>query len=160
ANGLQHVTSVEVDGLSVVTEVPAPTLEFSSPTYSVVDNAGTATITVTRAINTAGSVTVHYATSDGSAHAGTDYTATSGDLSFADGETTKTFSIPIPNHGQPGSPLTLNLTLSNPNGNGAVLGMPSTAVLSISSSAVVHTITYDQITAFPSTNLIDGSNEY
>jgi Ca2+-binding RTX toxin-like protein len=42
-----------------------------------------------------GAITVSYATSAGSASAGRDYTETSGTLSFAPGETSKTFSIPI-----------------------------------------------------------------
>ena len=40
-------------------------------------------------------VTVDYATSDGTATAGEDYTATSGTLTFTAGETTKTISVPI-----------------------------------------------------------------
>ena len=43
----------------------------------------------------AGSVTVNYATADGTATAGDDYTATSGTLTFAAGETVKAISIPI-----------------------------------------------------------------
>ena len=42
-----------------------------------------------------GVVTVHYATSDGTATAGSDYTATSGTLTFNDGETIKSFTVPI-----------------------------------------------------------------
>jgi ELWxxDGT repeat protein len=41
--------------------------------------------------------TVHYSTADGTATAGSDYQATSGTLTFAPGETTKT--IPVPVHG-------------------------------------------------------------
>ena len=40
-------------------------------------------------------VTVNYATADGTATAGVDYTATSGTLTFAAGETVKAISIPI-----------------------------------------------------------------
>ena len=49
-SGMQHVTTVEVDGeLNVVTQAPAASLEFSAPTFTVAANGGTATITVTRA---------------------------------------------------------------------------------------------------------------
>ena len=41
------------------------------------------------------SVTVDYATADGTAEAGEDYTATSGTLTFAAGETTKTVNVPV-----------------------------------------------------------------
>ena len=40
-------------------------------------------------------VTVDYATADGTATAGSDYTATSGTLTFAAGETAKTVSVPV-----------------------------------------------------------------
>lgn len=42
-----------------------------------------------------GTVTVDYATADGTATAGEDYTATSGTLSFASGETEKTVSVTV-----------------------------------------------------------------
>ncbi|MFN8458358.1 MAG: Calx-beta domain-containing protein [Anaerolineae bacterium] len=38
-----------------------------------------------------------YATSDGTAIAGTDYTATSGTLIFSPGQTSRTFTVPIIN---------------------------------------------------------------
>ena len=46
----------------------APTLQWSSATYSVNENAGSATLTVTRAGNTAAQAVVHYSTSDGTAN--------------------------------------------------------------------------------------------
>ena len=65
----------------------AAQLAFSSATYTTNQAFGTATITVSRTQSSAGPVSVHYATSNGSALAGTDYTATSGTLNFADGQT-------------------------------------------------------------------------
>ncbi len=50
---------------------------------------------VTRGGNTSGSVTVNYATANGSATAGVDYYATSGTLSFAAGETSKTINVGV-----------------------------------------------------------------
>src|SRR5262249_40058565 len=72
-------------------------LAFSSATYPVNENAGTATITVNRTGGSNVAVTVNYATSNGSATAGSDYTAASGTLTFAIGDTSKTFTIPITN---------------------------------------------------------------
>ena len=40
-------------------------------------------------------MTVGYATANGTAHAGTDYKATSGTLTFSPGTTTQTISVPI-----------------------------------------------------------------
>ena len=51
--------------------------------------------TVGRSGNTNTAVTVYYATMDGTAKAGVDYTTVSGTLAFAAGETEKTISIPL-----------------------------------------------------------------
>ena len=61
-------------------------------------------------------VTVDYATSDGTATAGEDYTATSGTLTFTAGETTKTISVPITDDAEDDGGETLTLTLSNASG--------------------------------------------
>jgi hypothetical protein len=129
ASGLQHVTTVEVDGLTVVTQAPASNLQFSAATYSVNENVGTATITVTRTGDTSSSAKIHYATSDGTALAGTNYTAASGDLTFNPGDTSKTFTIAVRDDGLPGPDKTVNVTLSSP--TGATAGTPTTAVLTI-----------------------------
>ena len=61
-------------------------------------------------------VTVSYATSDGTATAGDDYTATSGTLTFSAGESCKTISVPIINDTVDDDGETFTLTLSNPSG--------------------------------------------
>ena len=106
------------------------TLQFSSATYSEAEDAGSATITVTRTGGSTGEVSVGYATSDGSANATTDYTASSGTLTFAAGELTKTFTVPLVDSPSAEPDETVLLTLSNPTG-GATLGGPSTATLTI-----------------------------
>ena len=61
-------------------------------------------------------VTVDYATSDGTATAGEDYTATSGALTFTAGEVTKTISVPITDDAEDDGGETFTLTLSNASG--------------------------------------------
>ncbi len=72
------------------------------------------TVELSRAAS--GTVTVDYATSDVTAVAGDDYTAASGTLSFAAGETSKTVSVPVLDDAHDDDGETLTLTLSNPSG--------------------------------------------
>jgi hypothetical protein len=60
------------------------------------------------------SVTVNYATADGSAVAGTDYTATNGTLTFAAGETSKYVTIQVRARSSGGGNRTFYVRLSNP----------------------------------------------
>ncbi len=61
-------------------------------------------------------VTVDYATGDGTATAGADYTAASGTLTFAAGETAKTVNVPVLDDAHDDTGETLTLTLSNATG--------------------------------------------
>ena len=63
-------------------------------------------------------VTADYATADGTATAGTDYTATSGTLTFTPGETAKTVQVPVADDGDEDDGETLTLRLSNASGAG------------------------------------------
>ena len=132
------------DTFSVTTQSAPPTagsFQFSLSTYSVNENGGSVTITVTRTGGSNGAVGVSYATSNGTATAGSDYTSTSGTLSWADGDTSsKTFSIPILDDSAYETDETVNLTLSSPTG-GATLGSPSTAVLTIIDNDAVSFVT-------------------
>jgi len=114
----------------------AGVLQFSSPTYSVTESGGSASITVTRSAGSIGAVSVSYASSDGTAIAGNDYTTTGGTLSWADGDTEpKTFSVPILADTLVENDETVNLSLSAPLGD-VVLGTTATAVLSIVDSRI------------------------
>jgi hypothetical protein len=109
-------------------------LQFSSATYSVNEDAGSIVITVNRVDGATSSATVDFATSNGTAVAGSDYTAVSGTLTFAHGETSRSFSIPILSDNIFEEDETINLTLSNPGGlpfSEVTLGNPSTAVVTI-----------------------------
>jgi uncharacterized delta-60 repeat protein len=95
----------------------------------VVENAGSAAITVIRTNGSQGTVTVNFTTSDGTAKAGSDYTTTSGTLIFPDAVTNVTFNIPILDDTSIETNEVVNLTLSTPTG-GATLGV-ATATLTI-----------------------------
>lgn len=109
---------------------PGGTVQFSLAPYTVLEQGGSATVTVSRINGSLGSASVNYATSDGTASAGADYTASSGTLTWADGETaSKTFTVPITNDTAQESSETINVTLSA--ATGAVLGAPGSATVSI-----------------------------
>ncbi|MEA5522599.1 Calx-beta domain-containing protein [Limnoraphis robusta] len=106
------------------TPTPTPiagTLGFSLANIDVNENATTATITVNRTGGSDGTVTVDYATENNTALAGIDYTATSGTLTFADAELSKTFTVPILDDTLVEGNELFNLTLTNATG-GASLG--------------------------------------
>ena len=71
------------------------------------------TFTITLAKASPLKVSVSYATADGTATAGSDYTATSGTLVFAPGETSKTIGVPIIGDAVVEPDETFTLTLSN-----------------------------------------------
>ena len=62
---------------------------------NVAESGATLQIQVRRIGSSAGAVGVSYATSNGTAEAGTDYIATNGTLSFASGETSKTVRVSL-----------------------------------------------------------------
>jgi uncharacterized repeat protein (TIGR01451 family) len=112
------VNATITDAQAVVTiadDDGAPTLVVSDATV-VEGNSGTtiATFNVTLTGSTAQTVTVNYATSDGTATAGSDYTATSGTLTFAPGTTTQAVNVTIAGDTTFELDETFTLTLSTP----------------------------------------------
>lgn len=108
--------------------LPPDTIQFSAASYSVQENAGSATITVTRQ-GGGGAYAFGYATGDGTARAGVDYTAASGTLYFAASETSKTFTVSVIDHATYQGNKALNLSLTPY--IGLSLGNPTTAVLTL-----------------------------
>ncbi|WP_425519283.1 putative Ig domain-containing protein [Xanthomonas cannabis] len=97
---ISNVTGANVadaQGLgTIVNDDTAPALSIDD--VSVIEgNSGTTTATFTVSLSTASgqTVTVNYATADGTATAGSDYAARSGTLSFAPGTTTQTVAISV-----------------------------------------------------------------
>ncbi len=106
------------------------TFVVGSATASVKENAGSVTLTIKRVLGNLGTVTIHYATADGTAKAGVNYTATSGTLTFLAGETSKTIVIPVRQDGAITDALGFTLNLSSP-GGGALLGQPNSVKVSV-----------------------------
>lgn len=113
------------------------TLAFSQPTYTIGEGRGPVTLTVTRTGSANGPLEVLWATSDGSAVVGSDYSGASGTLTWANGETApKSFTVNVSNDASnvEGTESFL-VTLSNLNrGLGAplaILGTPNPATVDI-----------------------------
>jgi len=105
-------------------------LRFSSPTYSVLEDGYLATIEVLRTNYLESTVSVNYATQNGTATTGSDYTAAAGTLTFAPGETNKSFGVFVTDDTLIEGNETVLLSLSNPVGAVELLS-PSAAVLTI-----------------------------
>ena len=82
ATGPSSASVVTVQNLRSVVRIDAPS-------YSAQEWDGHVTVTLTRAGNIGVSVSVGYVTSDGTATAGADYTAATGTVTFAAGQTTR-----------------------------------------------------------------------
>jgi hypothetical protein len=104
-------------------------MQFSSPTYTANEGDNFITITVTRTGDTSGASTVDFASFNGTATQTRDYQVANGTLSFAAGETSKTFRVLLVNDVYIEASETINLALSNP--TGGFLVKPSTAAVLI-----------------------------
>ncbi len=100
-------------------------LGFSSPTYTISEDGGSAQITVTRTNGTAGAVSVRYETLNEpppSASTPADYAYRLQVLNFLDGQVSKTFPIPIVNDTALEQDEPIHLRLFEPTG-GATVGL-------------------------------------
>ncbi|HEY7809183.1 MAG TPA: Calx-beta domain-containing protein [Allosphingosinicella sp.] len=101
-----------------------PTTNTTPPTFSITGASGSEgsnlTFTVERSGNLSGSHSVNYATSNGSATAGSDYTAQGGPLTFADGQAYRTINILATSDNVAEPEETLVVSLTNPT-SGAVI---------------------------------------
>jgi len=120
-----------------VTPTPTPEpplLRFASPELTVSEAEGTVKVTVELSLSNGYSktVTVAYATGDGSATATGDYTPVNGTLTFLPGERSKTFNIAVRDDGLKETNERFQLTLSNL--ANATLDGPSVATVTITDS--------------------------
>jgi hypothetical protein len=93
-----------------------------------VDESGVVAFVVALDAASTGRVTVDYATADGSAVAGVDYTATSGRLTFEPGEVSRTVEVGLIDDALPEDDETFRLTLANPVGADLVVGSATATI--------------------------------
>ena len=92
-----------------------PTLSIDSSSVAEGDADSTSlTFTVSLSAESGRQVTVAYATADGTARAGSDYQAASGEVQFTPGDTELTVSVPVLGDTTPEADETFTLTLSSP----------------------------------------------
>jgi choice-of-anchor B domain-containing protein len=121
------VSDIE-NGLFIVRDVqPSATspgrIGFTTLAHTSSEGGGTILVPIRRTRGLQGPVTVNYATRDGTATAGSDYTAASGMLTFPAGVTTElAVSIPLSGDGQSEPDETLTLVLSSPTGGATIDG--------------------------------------
>ncbi len=112
---------------------------FSATNYVVSEGGGVgntnAVITVLRTNGASGIVSVGYATSDGTAVAGVKYAATSGVLTYGDGEMSKSFVVPVFNTPTIEPTEFFTVSLANPTG-GASLGGLTNATVTIQNTNI------------------------
>lgn len=101
-------------------EAPAQ-ISFVAAALTVPENGGPAVITLHHNATSAIPIQVNYATSNGTAANGQDYTASSGTVIFPAGLVTRTFTIPLLNDTLLEGDETFFVTLSNPV-NGVITG--------------------------------------
>lgn len=119
---------------NVVTFNDIGVLQFSVASFDTAEGVGEAVVTVTRSQGSRRAIAVNYTAGDGTAHAPTDYAATAGTLTWADGDTApKTFLVPITDDPANEGRELIHLTLSGPT-NEAILGPRATADLAIAPS--------------------------
>ncbi|MBI2441387.1 MAG: hypothetical protein HYV35_08460 [Lentisphaerae bacterium] len=109
----------------------AGTLQFTVASTSVNEDVGSVTLTVTRTGGANGVAAVDYASTNGTALAGTDYTTTTGQLTWADGNSdSKTITAPIISRPDTQGSRYFSIALSH--ASGALIGAPSSSVVTIS----------------------------
>ncbi len=136
-------------------EAVPPTVSLTGPASLVEGNSGStdATYTVSLSAASATDVKVVYATSNGTATAGSDYASTSGTLTIAAGATSGTIAVPVYGDATYESNETLTLTLSS----------ATNGILSSTAKSLTTTITDDEpvpptVTLAGTTTCVEGNS--
>jgi len=133
-NGLGRGDTLHANGYfqyaDDVVVIDGGSFALESSNYSVSEGGETVSIRVRRTGGSEGTVSLDYATINGTAIAGQDYNARSGTLTFLDGQTVKTVNITIRDDGNAESNEQFNFVIDNLQGSGTLLA-PRTATITI-----------------------------
>lgn len=123
---LYRITEGEASGDGRITLVGGASRTVNVAALSVDEGAGSATVRVTLSEPSDSPITVKYDTSKGTALTPADFGDVTGTLTFAPGDTVKTFAVTIEDDTEIEGSETFNVTLSNP--VGAAAGVMNAAV--------------------------------
>ena len=128
---------------------------LSGATFTVVEGMPSLQVSVFRGGNAAGvgPITVDYATADGTATAGQDYTAVSGTLNFPEGTFSQTITIPILSDQVPEGSEQFSISLSNATGEVDIVS-PGSAVITIKEIRLITEANSDHALALNATSLV------
>jgi glucose/arabinose dehydrogenase len=115
--------------ITIVDDEGPSTISLSNATITVSEGEPTVRINVQRSGDNSAPASVSYTTSNGTALAGSDYSAVTGELTFKSGEIAQSLNIPILNDGDFESDETFSITLGTP--LGAVLGSQASGTVTI-----------------------------
>ncbi len=119
---------------SSTTAPAAGNVAFGAATYAVQQSRGAAVVTVARSGGTAGASSMSYATSNGTATAGQNFTAKTGTLTWADGDgTARSIVVPVATAAMNKS-MNFQVALTKVSG-AATLGAPNAATVTITPDA-------------------------
>ena len=117
--------------LTIIDTVTAPgQLSFATNSYVVNGSDPAAVLTVVRTNGSSGTVSMSYNTMDGTAQSNVNYQASSGTVTFGNGETAETITVPLLANSLVQGPVSFSVVLSNPTG-GATLTAPTTSTVTI-----------------------------
>lgn len=106
-------------------------IRLASASFTVDEDDGTVTLTFRRTDDVSAAVSASFSTTDGSAAAGTDYTAQSNvSVSFGINEFEKTVTVPIVDRAGISASRSFTVSLSNPS-SGALIVSPASATVTI-----------------------------
>ncbi|MCC6071968.1 Calx-beta domain-containing protein [Massilia sp. GCM10020059] len=157
------ISGGKVSGNAATTGLLASLNEYllAQPQLSLADvsaneAAGFATITVSLSKATTDTVTVKYSLQDGSAHAGADYAAGGGTLTFAPNETTKTIHVPLVDNASVDGVRNLSVVLSDSTFAAIVDNVGVVTISDNDSGVVVSAVTVDD-SAHPAQSPADST---
>ncbi|MGN6184329.1 MAG: Calx-beta domain-containing protein [Thermoanaerobaculia bacterium] len=124
-----NTTTNETSELSNDVIASASIVQFNAASVSISESGTSITLTVTRTGGAGTTTTVEYSSANGTATAGSDYTAVSGTLTFGPADTSQTIVVPITSDALDEVDETFTITLANVIGGN--LGSPATETITI-----------------------------